>query len=323
VPNGYPICKEGTHLALQDYDNDAKLDAVVNCRATTLSDAAVTRLTNAGNDGNGLPKWTTKTYATGTASPVAYYPKRAFAADIDNDGMMDMVIADYSTPTSDTTKSYLTVIYGGADTAVHYATTWPDGDIDDMVVTDLNGDSRPDVILSSSTDGQAIVFLNNPAAATRAQRLTIQPAITIANIDGEMTHADIDEDGKQDLLFSSFDANAFFWLLGNGDGTFKLQRMATTDAGPESIAIGDLNGDGHVDVAVGTLNPANMNYEAHVDVFLGDGAGNFSAKTDISGSLPFQGSSIAVGDLNGDGLGEIVLGSQAHGGVYIFTNTSH
>src|SRR5262249_27359649 len=106
VPNGYPICAEGTHLALQDYDNDSKLDVVVTCDANSQASAGVTRLTNAGNDSNNLPKWTTKNYAVGMA-PTSFWPQRAFVADIDADGQPDMVVADYSAPAgvSDTNKS--------------------------------------------------------------------------------------------------------------------------------------------------------------------------------------------------------------------------
>jgi len=322
VPNGYATCTEGTHLLLDDYLKNGKLDAVVTCRSTSQIDSAVTRLTNTGNDANHLPQFTRADVATGMP-PTSFWAKRGFVVDVDKDGMLDVVIADYSPPAGvpDATKSYLTVYYGGTVAPVHYATPWADGHIDDMAVTDVNGDGAPDVVLSSSSDGQALIFVNKGSGARAA--LLVATPLAVANIDGTLLVADVNKDNKPDLLFTAFSANAFYWLLGNGDGSFKSLQQQTTDAGPESIAVGDLDGDGKLDVAVGTLNPANMNYEAHVDVFLGDGAGSFATKVDVTGALSFQGSSIDIGDLNGDGLGDIVLGSQNHSNLYILTNTSH
>ncbi|MEK6325400.1 MAG: VCBS repeat-containing protein [Acidobacteriota bacterium] len=72
---------------------------------------------------------------------------------------------------------------------------------------------------------------------------------------------------------------------------------AKTDFGtgnlPISVAMGDFNGDGKLDLAV-----ANRNSDI-VSILLGTGMGSFGAKTDFgTGSGPF---SVAVGDFNGDG----------------------
>src|SRR6266571_3307218 len=72
-----------------------------------------------------------------------------------------------------------------------------------------------------------------------------------------------------------------------------------TGAGPRSVAIGDLNGDGRPDLAVANLNSNTAS------VLLGNGAGGFGAKTDFAtgaGSV-----SVAIGDLNGDGRPDLAV----------------
>ena len=70
-------------------------------------------------------------------------------------------------------------------------------------------------------------------------------------------------------------------LLGNGDGTFQAQTTYATGAAPNSVAIGDVNGDGRPDLVV-----ANSDSNT-VSVLLGNGDGTFQAQsTYATGSQP-------------------------------------
>src|SRR5204862_2516653 len=90
-----------------------------------------------------------------------------------------------------------------------------------------------------------------------------------------------------------------------------------TDVGtgsvPESVAVGDFNGDGKLDLAV-----AN-NISNTLSILPGTGTGSFGAKTDFgTGSFPF---SVAVGDFNADGKLDLAVANRNDATVSILLNT--
>src|SRR5205814_9978096 len=83
-------------------------------------------------------------------------------------------------------------------------------------------------------------------------------------------------------------------LLGNGDGTFREAGNAPTADQARRIAVGDLNGDGKLDVAMTTEKMP----DGTVTVFLGNGDGTLGSKAvfTVSGDI----TDVEIGDLNGD-----------------------
>ncbi len=98
-------------------------------------------------------------------------------------------------------------------------------------------------------------------------------------------------------------------LLGTGSGGFRPGAEVATGGQPWSVAVGDLNEDGHLDV-VATIRNANM-----VEVFLGNGDGTFRAPADLgTGSDPV---STAMADLNGDGHLDLVTVNDLGGSLTV------
>jgi hypothetical protein len=86
-----------------------------------------------------------------------------------------------------------------------------------------------------------------------------------------------------------------------------------TDSNPASVAVGDFNCDGKLDLAVANSNAAT------VSILLGTGTGSFGAKTDFgTGTVP---RSVAVGDFNGDGKLDLVVTNGASSTVSILLGT--
>ena len=91
-------------------------------------------------------------------------------------------------------------------------------------------------------------------------------------------------------------------MLGNGDGTFQpAQRFSVGAAESESLAAGDFNGDGKIDLVVANAGTNN------ISVLLGNGDGTFQAARTfpVGNRLEF----VAVGDFNGDGKLDVAVAS--------------
>ena len=123
--------------------------------------------------------------------------------------------------------------------------------------------------------------------------------------------ADLNEDGKPDLITTNLESNNSTVLLGQGDGSFKEAPGSPFPCGdaPFAVAIGDLNGDGHADLAIcdaPTIGAASTGRDG-LYILLGNGAGHFQS---LSGS-PFATSKspsrLAIGDLNGDGINDVAV----------------
>src|SRR5262249_44184380 len=92
-------------------------------------------------------------------------------------------------------------------------------------------------------------------------------------------------------------------FLGNGDGTFQAAKTLAVGLTPVSVAVGDFNGDGIPDIVTGNSGVC-CPYTGSVSVLLGNGDGTFqAAKTYLTTSGT---NSVAVGDLNGDGIPDLV-----------------
>ena len=87
-----------------------------------------------------------------------------------------------------------------------------------------------------------------------------------------VTIADVNGDGKSDLLLSNYYSNDVSVLLGNGDGTFQAQQTYATGAGPSASSAADVNGDGKPDLLVADIGSST------VSVLLGNGDGTFQTQ---------------------------------------------
>ncbi len=105
--------------------------------------------------------------------------------------------------------------------------------------------------------------------------------------------ADLNGDGKMDLLTTDAYDSDLTVLLGNGDGTFTPAPKPSTGGYPDCIAVGDYNGDGKPDIAFTNY------YDGTLTIQFGNGDGTFTAGTTYTtGADPRQ---VMTGDFNGDG----------------------
>ena len=178
-----------------------------------------------------------------------------------------------------------------------------------MFAMDFNDDGNLDLVFAN---GHPDALLPNPFFVTvlpgngDGTFQSTAPAWEVGPIGSSMAMADFNGDGIADLAVVSlpYGSGSGLWiLLGKSGGGFQAPTQVAASIGtPVWVATADLNGDGHPDIV--TID-SPFNGTGHVYTLLGRGDGTFQApSTYPAGNQP---TFVTAGDLNGDGLADLVI----------------
>jgi hypothetical protein len=238
-------------------------------------------------------------------------------AEFNSDGKPDLVVTNGCPGNSNCGIGSIGVLLGNGDGTLQQAVNYSSGGQSAvaLAVGDFNGDRQPDVVVvnecstSGCQNGTISVLLGNGDG-------TLRSPITSATGGVEswsLAVGDFNGDGKLDVAVANYYADttdqssSVSVLLGNGDGTFQTPVTYTLSGlyNP-SIAVGDFDGDGKLDLAVSNKCQSTGSCVGVVSILKGNGDGTFQTPQ----TYPSAGGntvSVAVGDFNGDGNPDLAL----------------
>jgi len=340
--NYYPPVEVAYGVASADFNGDGFADVVQlstvqpiqaygtsNFKAYLSSGAtgfAAPALTSAGTDplfvvaadinGDGFPDVATASYddgaiavffnnqsSPGTFNPPLYLPSQGASqlavGDMTGDGLPDIVSADFNVSlfvqTSPGTFAAGVPLYSGG-------ANW-------VAVGDLNGDGMPDIALTDAVGVKLLMHTGAASSTSYAPPVSVYTQTANANLTGAniIAIADVDGDGLNDLIITDPGPTGGMAATVNvllqdpaNPGSFKAPvpyPIATQDVA-QSIVMAHLTDPAKWDIVIGE--------EASVTVLLHDPAnpGQFLAATVYPAA---EAGGVAVADVNGDGLPDIVV----------------
>jgi len=271
--------------AVADFDGDGHLDVAVEGRLTNV--AIVLFGTGDGHLRNER------------MFPTMIGPRAVVAADFNGDGKPDLATANYD----DYSISVFTGLgNGGFAQRVDYAAGTPIT----LAVSDFNSDGKPDLTAVLShvccQPDSISVLLNRGNGSLYAGRMYdtgIRDTFSVAT-------GDLNGDGTPDVVAGSRSVSSISVLLGNADGTLGTAHVTGLPQRATDIALGDVNNDGNLDVIAVTPNGSNP---GTITIRFGNGDGTLQGP--ISNPVPHIPGTVFTGDLNRDGILDLVVGETA------------
>ena len=303
-------------LAVADLDGDGRLDII----ALSADSHVVSILRNISSPGS----LTTNSFAARIDLPAGNAAMAVAVQDLNNDGRPEIVTADSTDNTISIYQNQSTVgnlVFAGR--VVLAVGSGPQG----VAIGDLDGDGKPDVAVANGGSGTLSVFRNlmapGDSITTNSFALRVDfPGLTSACA---ISIGDMDGDGKLDLVVGCGNGSQKVLVYRN---TATLGSITTSSfashvdfAAPgwvNGLTLGDLDGDGKLDIAVVSQLPSDMSVFRNVSTPGSFTSASLAARVDFStGTNPYG---ISVGDLDGDGRPDVVFGNVNNNTLSIYRN---
>jgi len=283
-------------MVLADFNGDGKLDFAT---ANNTDNSVSVRLGD-GTGGFG----SVRTFSAGGG------PQDIAAGDVNGDGKLDLIVANNSDGT-------ITVLLGdgtgGFSEAPGSPITVGDG-VYGVALGDLNHDGKLDIVTGNQDSNDATVLLGDGTGRFTAATGSPYATGSTASAPSAVALADVDGDGNLDLIVPNSGDNNVMVRLGDGTGKFgspTLWSVGLTQQTPWGIAVGDVNGDGSLDLVVINTNTNDLT------VLVNDGTGNFTGSVFGVGALP---RGVTLGDFTNNGKLAIAVANLNDGTATVLSN---
>ncbi|QDU83968.1 FG-GAP repeat protein [Planctomycetes bacterium Pla163] len=282
-------------FGLVDVHGDGQLDVVVGSIGNSLTLVEGTALGDLRGVGS---------------TPVGLSPRALECADWDNDGNLDIAIIQ-SEPQSQ--QRNIAILKGdgmGGFVETDLEPTVNSAHV--LMAAHLNDDSHFDFVTLDSQVDEVVIHFGSLGAR-------VAPPVSFPCAQGPhgLASGDFDEDGNNDLaLICTHGVHrktyALQLFMGSATGGFSAPVSLPVVDAPTALAVGDFDGDGDMDLAVGHSNSLDT-----FSLYLGDGAGNFSQALTWNDFDIAQPRTIEVLDVNDDAIDDIVVGSLEQDRVFV------
>lgn len=169
--------------------------------------------------------------------------------------------------------------------------------------SDFNRDGLTDICVANINDQSVSILLGNGDGTYQPQQRVVvgfQPrGIAVLDFDG---------DGDTDIVNTNFGSNSMSRLTNDGTGVFSVPGFFEAGGTSEwALSAADMNGDGLLDLVIGTQSSTIANRRVIVDLAEGDGGFTFHSSQASDGNVWV----LNTGDLNKDGSDDVVLANSS------------
>jgi len=294
-------------ISFGDFDGDGKVDLAV----ANGNEDSVSIFRNISNTPGSINLESQIKIQSGLA------PISVSVGDIDGDGLLDLITANYAGNTISVLRNNSTdpgsISFEPKNDFTTEALPWA------ACIGDIDKDGKPDIAVTSIANSSMSVFRNT---STGIGSISFAPKddFTTGESPTSVSIGDLDRDGKPDLAVANTNSNTVSIFRNKSViGSISLygKNDFTTDTSPRSVSIGDLNGDSKLDLAIANASgmlsvlrnisssPGSISFASRVSYTAGDGA-----------------VFVANGNLDGDGKVDLAVANLDDNTISLYSNTS-
>lgn len=242
------------------------------------------------NQGFLVPKTSPGKFTLSQTLPNGVSGSSLALGDLDGDGDLDLVMSGF-----DGSAYHLKIfVNDGTGKMTLSQSLSPGVSSASLALGDLDGDGDLDLVMSGDDgSGKHFKIFRNDGAGKFSLFQTMSPGI----YQSSLVLGDLDGDGDLDLVMSGYDTTTRHLRVyaNDGTGTFTLAQTLSPGVTTSSLALGDLDGDGDLDLMM-SGDDGSVN---HLKAFTNDGTGKFFLSQSLSPGVST--SSVGLGDFDGDG----------------------